>query len=100
MRPQLLLALACVFPGSNLPLRSQTLPPADRRADVVQDLNTPRTFPRIESRSEWEARALAARENILVSCGLWPPPEKTPLDAHVFGKVEREGYSVEKVYIQ
>jgi hypothetical protein len=37
---------------------------------------------------------------VLVSCGLWPLPEKTPLQAHIFGKVEREGYSVEKVYIE
>jgi hypothetical protein len=27
-------------------------------------------------------------------------PEKTPLRAHVFGKIERKGYSVEKVYFQ
>jgi hypothetical protein len=31
---------------------------------------------------------------------LWPLLEKTPLQAHVFGKIEREGYSVEKVYFQ
>ena len=27
-------------------------------------------------------------------------PEKPPVQAHIFGKVERDGYSVEKVYIQ
>ena len=40
------------------------------------------------------------REQILVSCGLWPTPEKTPLQAHIFGKIERDGYSIEKVYFQ
>jgi dienelactone hydrolase len=64
------------------------------------NLNTPRDFPKIGSRAEWEARAKSIREQILVSCGLWPMPEKTPLHAQVFGKIERDGYSVEKVYIQ
>ncbi len=27
-------------------------------------------------------------------------PEKTPLNARMFGKIERDGYSVEKVYFQ
>src|SRR5207247_8794136 len=54
----------------------------------------------IHSRSEWESRAKEIREQILVSCGLWPLPEKTPLNARIFGKVERGGYRVEKVYFQ
>jgi hypothetical protein len=31
-----------------------------------------------------------------VSAGLWPLPEKGPLNAHVFGRIERGDYSVEK----
>ena len=69
-------------------------------AQQPKDLNTPREFPAISSRSEWEDRAKAIREQILVSCGLWPMPEKTPLEAKIFGKVERDGYSVEKVYFK
>src|SRR5437588_12280483 len=64
------------------------------------NLNTPREFPKIASRKEWQTRAREIREQILVSCGLWPMPEKTPLQAHVFGKIERDGYSIEKVYFQ
>lgn len=67
---------------------------------AVQDLNTPRTFPKIESKAEWQTRANEIREQALVSCGLWPLPEKTPLKARVFGKIIRDGYSVEKVYYQ
>ncbi|WP_052573519.1 acetylxylan esterase [Haloferula sp. BvORR071] len=63
-------------------------------------LNTPREFPTIESRAAWEARATEIREQILVSCGLWPLPEKTPLKATVFGKLECDGYTVEKVHFQ
>lgn len=64
------------------------------------DLNTPRTFPEISSAQQWEQRAKEIRQQVLVSCGLWPLPEKTPLKPHIFGKVERDGYSIEKVYFE
>src|SRR5947207_14022927 len=95
-----LLALLALISTSPRVFPAQTLPASDQRAGAVQDLNTPRTFPKIESRSEWEARAKEIREHILVSCGLWPLPEKTPLNARIFDRVERDGYSVEKVYFQ
>jgi dienelactone hydrolase len=69
-------------------------------AGKIKDLNTPRTFPQIQSKSAWQSRAAEIRENVLVSCGLWPMPEKTSLNAHVFGRVERDGYSIEKVYFE
>src|SRR6185503_12032314 len=56
---------------------AESLPAADQRAGKVKDLNTPREFPAIHSRSEWESRSKEIREQILVSCGLWPLPEKT-----------------------
>jgi dienelactone hydrolase len=68
------------------------LPPAD--------LNTPRDFPVYHTLKEWQARRAAIREQMLVSFGLYPMPPKPPLDAHVFGKIERDGYTIEKVYIQ
>lgn len=73
--------------------------PAPQRP-AIKDLNTPRDFPKIDSREEWQARAREIREQVLLSCGLWPMPKKTPLEVHVFGKIEREGYSIEKVYFQ
>ncbi|QJE96621.1 alpha/beta hydrolase family protein [Luteolibacter luteus] len=63
-------------------------------------LNTPREFPSIDSREEWQSRAKDIREQILVSCGLWPLPDKVALGAKIFGKIERDGYSVEKVYFK
>ena len=70
------------------------------RAAEVRDQNTPRSFPEIKSRAQWEERARTIREHILVNCGLWPMPAKTPLNARVFDRVEREGYSIEKVAIE
>ncbi len=65
-----------------------------------RDLNTPRDFPQISSRQQWEQRAHSIREQVLVSCGLWPMPARTPLHPQVFGKIDRDGYSVEKVYLE
>ena len=69
-------------------------------APPFKDRNTPREFPHIETREEWVSRAQTIRQQILVSAGLWPMPEKTPLKANIFGKIERDGYSIEKVYFQ
>lgn len=66
----------------------------------VRDLNTLRTFPKIESKERWQDRAKLIREHVLVSCGLWPLPPKTALNAKVFGRVDRDGYSIEKVYFE
>src|SRR5947207_3273888 len=71
-----------------------------KETNGVRTLNTPRDFPAIASKVDWEKRAKEIREQILVSCGLWPLPKKTPLDAHIFDKIERDGYTVEKVYIR
>jgi dienelactone hydrolase len=68
----------------------------DERANEEVTLDTPRAFPRITSREEWRKRASEIREHILVSTGLWPMPEKTPLNAKIFGRLERDGYSIEK----
>ena len=75
-------------------------PAADKSPSSVQNLNTPRDFPEITSKARWQERAQEIREQILVSSGLWPMPEKTPLNAVIFGKIVRDGYSVEKVYFQ
>jgi hypothetical protein len=69
-------------------------------SDKPRDLNTLRDFPVVPSREAWEARANDIREQVLVSCGLWPMLQKTPLNAKVTGRVERDGYSIEKVAIE
>lgn len=75
-------------------------PAASKLDPRIKDLNTPRDFPVIGTRQQWQQRAKTIREHILVSCGLWPLPQKTPLKPQISGKIERDGYSVEKVYIQ
>src|SRR5262245_15362706 len=46
----------------------------------------------------WEARRKAVREQVLVATGLWPMPEKTPPQPVIHGKIDRDGYTIEKVF--
>jgi len=60
-----------------------------------------RPFPfsaNYESREAWEKRAKELRTQVLVSLGLWPMPEKTPLHAVIHGKIDRDDYTIEKVF--
>lgn len=57
-------------------------------------------FPGYRDRPAWLARAAYLREHMLVSLGLWPMPEKCPLNARVFGRVHGDGYTIEKVYFE
>ena len=83
-----------------LVLSRNRCPAAPEQAGPYRDLNTPRDFPQITSGEQWQRRAREIRQQVLVSCGLWPMPDKTPLKAHVFGKILRDGYTIEKVYLE
>ena len=71
----------------------------DARAGGLRDVNTPYDFPGY-TKPEWLEKADALRQQIRVANGLIPTHESTPLNAEIFGKIEREGYSVEKVYFE
>ena len=58
------------------------------------------TMPEYKSLQQWESRAAKLRKHILIATGLWPMPEKTPLHARVYDKIEHKDYSVEKVYFE
>jgi len=75
-------------------------PPHDRRLWDIRHLNRYYTWPGYESKEEWQRRAEDLREHIKVSCGLWPEPDRCPLNARIFGRIERDGYSIEKVFFE
>src|SRR4029077_13087410 len=50
------------------------------------------------TKEAWEARKPILKEQLLVSQGMWPMPEKAPIEAVIHGKIERDGYTVEKVF--
>jgi dienelactone hydrolase len=93
------LVLACLG-ALSARAQDETIPRVDRRAVEVRTLDTPYTFTPYADKDAWLARARFLREQVLVSAGLWPMPEKSALNARVFGRIERSGYSVEKVYFE
>jgi len=70
----------------------------DSRLGKPKDLNGYFPFTPPADKASWNDRARAVREQLLVATGLWPLPEKTPLKPVIHGKIERDGYTVEKVY--
>jgi dienelactone hydrolase len=73
--------------------------PADTRLTKVRTLNDKVFFfTPPATREEWEARRTAVREQVLVATGLWPLPVETPLNPVIHGKIDREGYTIEKVF--
>ncbi len=74
--------------------------PPDARLGELKTLNGHFPFQVPESKEAWEERAERLRTNILVSAGLWPEPERTPLNAVIHGRIERDGFTIEKVYFE
>ncbi len=101
------LTLLAVFASLTSPLLAdapRVLPqgkqPNDARLQAPKDLNGFFPFAVPSTLDAWEKRATDLRQRILVANGLWPMPEKTPLNAVIHSKVERPGFTVEKVYFE
>jgi dienelactone hydrolase len=73
---------------------------ADRRRVQVRTNQQGADFQPPASAQAWRDRAENLRRQMLVSLGLWPMPAKTPLNPQVYGKFERDGYSIEKVVLE
>ncbi len=107
-RFSVILLTAALFGGLNLPRRAMgsesprtpAAAPASVAYSLPKNLDTLRAFPAIAGKAEWKARRERIRRQVLVSCGLYPLPPRTPLKPKVFGRVERDGYTFEKVYFQ
>jgi dienelactone hydrolase len=98
------LALALLLPVSLAVASPRVLPPGqlpdDVRLQAPKDLDGYFPFQPPATAAEWRERAAAVRRQILVSQGLWPMPTRGPLKAVIHGRIEREGYAVEKVYFE
>jgi dienelactone hydrolase len=76
------------------------VPLHDARNTAIVTVNSHLPLPQFTSLKTWEERKAFLRNQILVSSGLSPMPEKTPLHAQVFDSLEGNGYSIEKVLIE
>lgn len=99
---EILLAGVCLLLLGALARAQQLpgLPEIDRRATRIRHLHLPYTFKPFLTEKGWLRRAGQLRRQIEVSAGLWPPVEKSPLKARIFGKVSKGDYSIEKVFFE
>lgn len=66
----------------------------------LKTLNDHFPFEVPESKTAWDERASWLRRNLEIATGVWPPMERTPLNAVIHGRVERDGFTLEKVYFE
>lgn len=74
--------------------------PQDKRLGEPRTLNDYFPFTQVSSTAEWAQRQEQIKRRIKIAAGLWPMPEKTPLNAVVHGKKDMGDYTVEKVYFE
>jgi dienelactone hydrolase len=72
----------------------------DERNGDLPNTDTHFVAPYYRSLSDWQARRRVLRDQILASAGLAPMPRKTPLHPQIFGRLDRDGYSIEKVFLE
>jgi len=76
------------------------VPAQDTRNTEIINTDTHLVLPQFTSLKVWEERKAFLRRQILVSAGLSPMPERTPLHPQIFGKLEAKDYTIEKVLIE
>ncbi len=74
--------------------------PNDARLGALKDLNGYFPFSPSESVDDWNKRKETVIPQIKVACGLWPMPEQPQINATVHGRVERDDYTVDRVYFE
>jgi len=95
-----LLALAALaFPAATFAPRLSAAEPAPSRE--LRDLNKSYfPFTPVKNKEAWDIRKEEVKRRVLVASGLWPMPTKTPLHAVIHGRIEREDYTIDKVYFE
>ncbi len=80
----------------SLPAALLAAQPTDEKKPL-RDLNTHCPFDPPTSLEAWQSRATDLRLQLQVSLGLLPKIELDPVKPNIYGKVERQGYTIEKV---
>ncbi|MDA1231307.1 MAG: acetylxylan esterase [Planctomycetota bacterium] len=77
-----------------------SMAPNDARIGALKDLNGYFPFVPSASVAEWNVRKEFVVRQLSVACGLWPMPKRPPIKATVHGRVERDDYTVDRVYFE
>jgi dienelactone hydrolase len=72
----------------------------DSRNTNTPDTDTHAKLPEFHSLQQWEQRKAQLRKQILSAAGLYPMPKRGVPHAEIFGRLDREGYTIEKVLLE
>ncbi len=100
---QFLFVMIMAFPGLNSNISAQTNRADQALADYFRAETkklSNRCLADITTLPDWTSRREKYREQLLEMLGLWPLREKTDLKPVVTGKIERDDFTVEKIYFQ
>ncbi len=104
MSPKSLCSVLCLM---TLPLFGQRASTAEERCGMFQQYLLRRAteitrdnLADIRSASDWHRRRPEARKQLLYMLGLDPIPGRTPLNARVTKRFERDGYRVENIVFE
>ncbi|MGF1580930.1 MAG: alpha/beta hydrolase family protein [Gemmataceae bacterium] len=93
------IALAAMGSVGNAQQKKAELPP-DPRLGKAKTYNSYFPFTPPKTLKGWKARRKQLKDRLKVALGLWPMPKKTPLNPVIHGKIQRDGYTIEKVYFE
>ena len=71
---------------------------ADERLEPLVTLDGEHLWTPPASAAAWRERAQELRTQILVAAGLFPLREREPVRPTIHGRIERQGYTVERVF--
>ncbi len=74
--------------------------PEDHRMGELKTLNGFFPFKAVTNLEVWKKRQTAIKRRVLISQGLWPLPTRTPLNAVIHGRVQRDDYVVDRVFFE
>jgi hypothetical protein len=77
-----------------------TEPSPDRRRAEVRTNYQGADFQAPASAAAWRDRVVHLREQMLIALGLWPMFPKSPMNPRVYGKIARDGYTIEKLVLE
>ena len=73
---------------------------SDRRNTETPNTDTRTEFRAPDTLEAWQTRRELLRRQILAAAGLWPAPPKHSLRVLFAGRIEHEGYTIEKAAIE
>ncbi len=72
-------------------------PHTDRRLGPPVTIDGYHPFTSVASAEAWKERARLVRARVALAAGLMPMPPRPPVQATIHGRIDRDGYTIEKV---